>query len=306
MALKEYLIGGLPADMWVGRRTKCTGKDSTRHPFRCKIRSMDGAKITIVPDGHRNTDVVDISDIVPWWSPNSDLKFLLEKQMKQSHALPAVNKQTTLELDLTMPREESLKDVTPTPLPPTAEAPVVSLPCVDYPVQTSTTLVTQPQLLIRSHTHDWIPVYQKYLVLLSEQKGILEMLLELDATLDSCQQAQQTVLHELQELGVEIIDTAKAAAAPKAAGARTATKKGRGAAADRINTWAEAAQRRLKRNPPEVIAGRLTELARLAKMSYVTFGNNIDRMSRLYGLRFTGDNGVIGRYARGVIRVTLA
>lgn len=307
MPLKEYLIGGLPADLWVGRRTKCTGKDSTRHPFRCKIRSMDGPKITIVPDGHRNTDVVDISDIVPWWSPNSDLKFLLEKQMKQSNSaeVPEAKKQATLELDLSMPREEILKDVTPAPLPPVV--PVVSYPVVSYtPAEVPTALhATQPQLLIRSHTQDWIPVYQKYLALLHEESGTLDMRKELDALLTSCRQAQQEALKELEQLGVEMLRPENTKQAIERRGSKRGVAK-KGAAHTKINTWAEAVQARLHRNAATVISGSVTGMAARAKLSVTTFRNNMERMSVTYGLRFTGDNNSSGRAARGTIRVTLA
>lgn len=296
MAVKEYLIGGLPADLWVGRRTKCTGKDSTRHPFRCKIRSMDGPKITIVPDGHRNTDIVDISDIVPWWSPNSDLKFLLEKQMKQSPAQPkpAGEKQATLNLDLAI-REELLKEISVAAAPPVEAAEAPKRYDADIP---------QPQLLIRSHSHDWLPVYQKYLALVHEENGTLEMRRELDALLHSCHQAQQDVLKELEQLGVEVIMPGKA---PVTAGRPKGRPKGsKGSGAERVDAWATRTKERLLKHPSRKVEAFIPAMAREAKIGNRTFRANIGRMGTLYGLVFTGKNATRGARAIGKVRVTLA
>lgn len=80
--MEEPMIGGLPADQWVGRMVflrataVSTEKRSTRFARMCPARvvAVNGNAVTVRPSGHRHDTVVHSDHIKPWWARNPDLR----------------------------------------------------------------------------------------------------------------------------------------------------------------------------------------------------------------------------------------
>ena len=69
-------IGGIDASLWIGRRVRLNDKRRCAGHFMrgTLIEIQANGKAVVRPDGHRGTDVVDLTAVSPWWSQNPDLQ----------------------------------------------------------------------------------------------------------------------------------------------------------------------------------------------------------------------------------------
>ena len=78
MSKNAQIIGGLPAEKWIGRRVRLAGpKQHNGHLMRgTLVALLANGRAVVHPDGHRRCEVVRLSDVRPWWSMSPDLREL--------------------------------------------------------------------------------------------------------------------------------------------------------------------------------------------------------------------------------------
>jgi len=73
------LLHGVPIEKWVGRWMKSNrdgGKKGSqnRHPVRVISFFPKTGEAQVIPGGHKQPEIVPISQLLPWWSENDDLR----------------------------------------------------------------------------------------------------------------------------------------------------------------------------------------------------------------------------------------
>lgn len=71
-----YTIGGIPAELWIGRAVRSRGHSrSGDHAILATLKNIHrNGMATVRPPGHGQDEVVSVADLLPSWSKSPDLK----------------------------------------------------------------------------------------------------------------------------------------------------------------------------------------------------------------------------------------
>ena len=74
MSKNMTTIAGLPVEKFLNRRVRLVNQHAGHRKTGTLLEVHANGKVTVKPDQHRDTEVVDIDRVHPWWSQNPDLK----------------------------------------------------------------------------------------------------------------------------------------------------------------------------------------------------------------------------------------
>lgn len=112
-------IGGLDAELFVGRRVKVQFGNIDPNPSIVRVIALTNkGKVRVKHQGMNNTTEVDPKCVHPWWSENPDLKKKLDALNDEPEAVsqPIVNQRLERALAYSPP-EPPIKPATPEPIP---------------------------------------------------------------------------------------------------------------------------------------------------------------------------------------------
>jgi hypothetical protein len=76
----EPLIGGIPARLFIGRQVRLRGTDGSPHMGRGKLVAIMRDRAVVRPHKHGKNEIVELDEIHPFWSQNSDLRLLVTEE----------------------------------------------------------------------------------------------------------------------------------------------------------------------------------------------------------------------------------
>lgn len=253
---------------------------------------FDGRKVIIKPIGHKHTELMPIECIAPTWKNNDDLRqkynVLVEPETQELHA------------DDWPPLPEAI-DLAPELFSETAEQP---------PAQNPTDDIRQPRMIINSHTANWLPTYQKYLVALNAEANDRALLQEVLSALSIHCEEQSKIVEELKLLGVEIIDDVpcghveiKVDVDPAPTSSDSSRNRGKIAVDKLVLDWARNIKTKLQYG--DTLVGNVGNWAVDLGIAHKSLQSRLDLISKVMKLSFTDSEGRTGCACRRKITVKI-
>lgn len=296
-------LRGIPPEEFVGRRVKFHGHENKQHGMPCLVMGVEGNKRFIVkPAGHRRNEIISFDALVPTWSNNQDL---VERY-------PDVKKSVKVEDVDPIMTDDAAWVEPPVELPAPLGLGMLNGVTVEIPAATKSPepqlAIRQPRMVVKDHSAEWMPTYQKYLEALRSEAHDRAFLIEIHASIENHCLEQQSLIQELATLGVDIIDEEGCGSMqPQVKTAETPPqpekRRGRVAMDAYVLDWAREVRRKLSEG--ETVTGTIGGWATELDVSHKTIQSRLDTLSKVLKLVFTDSFGRVGCECKNVITVTL-
>ena len=290
-------LRGIPPEEFVGRRVKFHGHENKQHGMPCLVTGVEGNRRFLVkPAGHKRVEVIDFNALVPTWSNNQDLLARypdLQKTVKIDDIDPVMTDDAVW--------------VEP-PVEPPAQLGQLNGVKVEMATEPAPLAIRQPRMVVKDHSAEWLPTYQKYLDSLKAEAHDRAFLIEIHVSIDNHCQEQKTLIEDLAKLGVDIVDEDGCGSTtqdkPAVAPAQPEKRRGR-IAMDRfvIDTFKEMRTKLATHGEP--VTGTVGGWATSMNVSHSAIQTRVDTISKVLGLVFTDVEGRTGSACRGKITLTL-
>jgi hypothetical protein len=193
---KERKIGGLSADLFVGRQVRFRTMEDRQHMMPAKLTELASGKAFVHPVGHKGVIAVPIESIAPWWSRNPDLQAMRDAQRQARFKTDSNNNHR--------PEPEPMPILPHSPIvepPPVPAAKVDQPPAQFTPVAAPVTpkpaaKLKLPAFMVEpgADLQGAIPLLSSYQIALADENAALELL-------ESARQSLGLLRDELRNMG---------------------------------------------------------------------------------------------------------